>query len=614
MNDLSKEFRRVTKDRPCPVCGRGDWCRVSADGAIECHRPESGDVPGFRRLTIERTGGDTTRSGFALYRPADDPIFSQKTHTRPVVTRNGTARTVSTSSDVQRPTSESKAKSAAFKSVADYEKSLGDRCGGGWIYHGADGLHAMGVVRINLPDGGKEFRPLHRVADGWCFGDPPKPLPLYRLPELATASEVIVCEGEKAADAAASIGLTATTSTHGSSAPGSSDWTPLSGRDVVVLPDNDKAGRNYGECVARILSGLHPPAQVRIVEIPGLPDKGDIVDWLDARECVEPDDLRRELRELIDATPYYTPKPDAAPATDSLPDDNNGPPWQTIGEIGILPAYRCGLQPISSGYEVIDEALRGGFRPECLYPVGARTGSAKSTLALNFARRVALAGHSVLFFKLEESVTEAVWRLHAAAAQVDFRRLLDGSVGASDAERGKLTDGWQLLRDLPIRLSDARDVTAICRITRQHAESGGRLVIVDQLSHIDVGPVANAYERATLASNTLRRLAVECRLPVVVVCQVNRPAAKGESRLSCHDLRDSGAIENDAAAVLLIDKATEPDNPWRTSEPVRTLEVLIAKNRYGPVTASDDDPIRLTWFPKFCRIEQPDRHAARGAA
>ena len=605
MIDPDPIFRPVTKDQPCPVCGKPDWCRVSAGGRIECHRPTTGDVPGFRRLTIERTGGNTTRSGFAMYRPCDDPIF-QKTSTRPVVARNGTARTVSTSETKERPTSESNAKSAAFPSVADYIATLGDRCGGGHIYHGADGLPAMAVVRINHPDGGKEFRPLHPAPGGWAFGDPAKPLPLYRLPELATASEVIVCEGEKAADAAASISMTATTSSHGASAPGSTDWHPLAGRDVVILPDADAPGRQYAECVARILSGLNPPAKCRIVALPGLPDGGDIVEWLEARECVEPADLLRELRELIDTTPHYTPTPDAAPPTDSLPADL-GPPWITIAEIGERPAYRCGLQPITTGYECLDVALRGGFRPECQYPLAGRTGSAKTTFALNIGRRVALAGYAVLIFKLEESPTEAVWRMHAATAQVPFTRLLDGPAGATDSEREKLGDAWQLLRGLPIRMSDARDLSTICRITRQHAESGGRLVIVDQLSHIDVGDVSSAYERATLASNTLRRMSVECRLPVVVVCQVNRPAAKNEARLSCHDLRDSGAIENDAAGVILIDRATEPTNQWRSAEPIRELQVLIGKNRYGACTGPDDDPIRLTWHPRCCRIEEPER-------
>ena len=62
---------------------------------------------------------------------------------------------------------------------------------------------------------------------------------------------------------------------------------------------------------------------------------------------------------------------------------------------------------------------------------------------------------------------------------------------------------------------------------------------------------------------------------------LNRVAAKNEAWLSCHDLRDSGAIGNDAEAVILIDRTTEPDNARRASEPVRTLEILIGKNRYG---------------------------------
>lgn len=602
MNDLDTTFREVTKDRPCEICGRPDWCRRYDDGRIECHRPPGGDVPGYRRLKIERTGGYETQSKFSLYRRCDDPIFSQKTHRRPVVPRNGTARTVSTS-DAQKPaTNEAKPKSAAFESVADYEKSLGDKCGGGWIYHGADGLPALAVVRINKPEGGKEFRPLYPVPGGWAFGDPPGKLPLYRLPELATAGQVIVVEGERCADAAASIGLTATTSSHGSSAPGKTDWTPLAGHDVAILVDNDQAGRNYGESVARILTGLTPPAHVRVVDIPGLPDGGDIVEWLDARECVEPADLRRELRELIDATPYYTPT-DNAPATDSLPDDP-GPPWVGIAEIGDRPAYKTGLIPVSTGSHTLDEALGGGLRPETMTVLAGRTGFAKSTTAANIVRWAALAGHSVLYFALEESIVEKGWRIHSAASRVAFRTLLNGSTSATQAEKEALADGWQLIRTLPIRFSDCRNLDSICRTAKAHAEQGGKLIVIDQLSMIHVEGADVGYQRATIASNRLRVLAVETHLPILLVAQVGREASKSRDRLTANSLRDSGELENDSACVLMIDKVREIESQWRASEPVRDLEIIVAKNRYGPTTHADD-PLILRWYPRICRIEEP---------
>jgi KaiC/GvpD/RAD55 family RecA-like ATPase len=419
---------------------------------------------------------------------------------------------------------------------------------------------------------------------------------------LATANLVVVVEGEKCAEAACSIGFTATTSAHGANSLGKTDWTPLAGRDVLILPDNDDAGRHYAQHVARILTGLHPPARVKIVELPGLCEHGDIVDFIEARECRDSDDICREIEALAAATPWYVPANDAPP-TDSLPADE-GPPWLTIAEIGAQPTYRDGLVPITTGYECLDDALRGGFRPECVYVVAGRTGNAKSTLPLNVTRRVALVGESVLHFKLEESPREAVYRLHAAAAQVDLRLLLDGASRVTGSDRRKLLDGWSLICTLPVRVSACRTLPGIHRIAREHAEQGGKLIVVDQLSMVQVDGADVGYQQATAVSNALRRLAVELRVPVVLVCQVNRAAAKNEGHLSLHDLRDSGAIENDATAVVLIDKVREPEHAWRAAELIRHLDIIIGKNRYGP--ASDPErPLTLTWFPRCCRIEEP---------
>ncbi len=108
-------------------------------------------------------------------------------------------------------------------------------------------------------------------------------------------------EGEKAADAARSIGLVATTSAHGSASPEQTDWSDLAGKEVVLLPDNDPPGRKYADEVASILAKLTPAPQVKIVELPGLPEKGDIVEWIAAQgDAIEPAELRRQLESLAD--------------------------------------------------------------------------------------------------------------------------------------------------------------------------------------------------------------------------------------------------------------------------------------------------------------------------
>ena len=294
-----------------------------------------------------------------------------------------------------------------------------------------------------------------------------------------------------------------------------------------------------------------------------------------------------------------------ATVTDSLP-AAPGPGWVTLAEIGQQETYNRGLTTITTGYAVLDRVLGGGFRPQSVYPVAGRTGSAKSTFALNVARRIALAGHSVLFFKCEESVLEAVYRLHAGASQVRLRVLLDGAENAGQGDQQRLTDGWGIIRELPIRFSDCRGIDAIERISGAHVQAGGEIIIIDQLSMVEVPDTGIGYERATAVSNRLRLLARDLSVPIVLVCQVNRPASKDKGHLSCHDLRDSGAIENDAAAVLLIDSVRATDGPqYAGCDPMLYLQIIVGKNRYGPCT-DPEKPLELLWHPTICRIEDTD--------
>ena len=202
---------------------------------------------------------------------------------------------------------------APAAAVRDYERKLGPHAAQ-WEYHNAAGKLVGVIVRWNTPDG-KEIRPISRRENGigWIMGGMPEPRPLYGLPTLAGAQCVYVVEGERCVDAARGIGLIATTSPHGAKSGDKADWQPLAGKDVPILIDNDAAGRNYGDTVATILAKLDPPATPRIVELPGLPPGGDIVDWIAAHgDAAEPDSMKAEIEAIIAAAPEWT-----APAADS---------------------------------------------------------------------------------------------------------------------------------------------------------------------------------------------------------------------------------------------------------------------------------------------------------
>jgi hypothetical protein len=199
----------------------------------------------------------------------------------------------------------------ADAALADLERRLGPRSAL-WTYHDAVGNPVGLVVRWDGPKG-KDIRPVSRHPDGWRIGALPDPRPLYRLPELAKADRVLVCEGEKAADAARSLGFTATTSAGGSQAAGKADWSPLAGKVVWILPDNDRPGRKYADAVAGILATLAPAPVVKMVELPGLGEGGDVVDWIDAHgDAAEPESMRAELETIAAAA-----DPETAPADDT---------------------------------------------------------------------------------------------------------------------------------------------------------------------------------------------------------------------------------------------------------------------------------------------------------
>ncbi|WP_437228001.1 DUF3987 domain-containing protein [Planctomicrobium sp. SH661] len=191
-----------------------------------------------------------------------------------------------------------------------------------WRYYNTFGDVVGAVVRWNQPDGTKEIRPIAKRPDGeWVIGAMESPRPLYELPTLFDANQVFLCEGEKAADAARSLGLIATCSAGGCGAAIKTDWCPLAGKDVVILPDNDEAGEQYAADVVRLLSSLTPAPTVKVVRLPNLPRKGDMYDWVAARGT------REELVRLVNAAepikrePAEKEGPDPWPLWEPFPTD-----------------------------------------------------------------------------------------------------------------------------------------------------------------------------------------------------------------------------------------------------------------------------------------------------
>ena len=169
-----------------------------------------------------------------------------------------------------------------------------------WAYRDEEGHETFRVYRFDPPGESKQFRPVHATAKGWVTGDPPNPLPLYNLPKLPAAEVVYVAEGEKCADLLIQLGLVATTSAHGANSARKSDWSPLAGKSVIILPDCDEPGERYADDVLELLSELEPRPTARVLRLPGLSGGGDVDDWLKdgVPESWSDVDARAELERL----------------------------------------------------------------------------------------------------------------------------------------------------------------------------------------------------------------------------------------------------------------------------------------------------------------------------
>ncbi|MCH7839684.1 MAG: DUF3987 domain-containing protein [Planctomycetes bacterium] len=173
------------------------------------------------------------------------------------------------------------------------------------------------VARFDFEDGrDKGFRPIHKAGSGWVIGDPPGLLPLFCIDKVSECVTVYVVEGERCAHAGWNINLPTVTSAHGSHSPHRSDWSPLAGKSVVILSDNDNPGRRYAETVAGILHELG--CSVKTVVLPELPDGGDIVDWADKNNGKSPAELRALIEQLAVDAPEWKP-PVAAETSDTKP-------------------------------------------------------------------------------------------------------------------------------------------------------------------------------------------------------------------------------------------------------------------------------------------------------
>ncbi|MDI9370199.1 MAG: replicative DNA helicase [Synergistaceae bacterium] len=260
----------------------------------------------------------------------------------------------------------------------------------------------------------------------------------------------------------------------------------------------------------------------------------------------------------------------------------------------------------NSGFLDLDR-LTGGFQPGSLNIVAARPSMGKTALAVNIAQFGGQgAGRPVLIFSLEMGAEQLVQRMLGAEARINIHDLRIGSFPRSSWEA--LADAAGRLAESPIYIDDSSMLSTLefrarCRRFKSRYENLG-LILVDYLQLMNSSrKIENKQQEVAEISRTLKGVARELNTPVIALSQLSRAVEqRTEKRPQLSDLRDSGAIEQDADTVMLLYRpgyydATVPGE----DEDIRAF-VSLSKNRNGPT-----GEVSLLFFKEYTRFVNQDR-------
>jgi replicative DNA helicase len=260
-----------------------------------------------------------------------------------------------------------------------------------------------------------------------------------------------------------------------------------------------------------------------------------------------------------------------------------------------------GVSGVATGFEGIDK-LTGGFQRANLIVLAARPGVGKPSLALNIAQNVAVQGESpVAIFSLEMSAQELGERMMCSSARVSSHKLRTG--GLSGDDYAKLVQAAGELEKADLYIDDSAGLNMFelrAKARRLKTRAPLALLFVDYLQLMAGDSRAeNRQQEVANISRSLKQLARELEVPIIAVSQLNRsPEARADREPQLADLRESGAIEQDADMVMFIYE--DPSDP--SSKGV--VKLKIAKNRNGPT-----DTIRLGFvrdYTKFRTLTRDD--------
>ena len=269
-----------------------------------------------------------------------------------------------------------------------------------------------------------------------------------------------------------------------------------------------------------------------------------------------------------------------------------------------------GLTGIGTGFVDLDKMTSGLHEGEMIV-LAARPSMGKTSLAMNIAEHVVIHENlPVAVFSLEMTSESLVMRMLCSLARVNGRAIRDGFL--SEADMRKLTGAASKLAKAPLHIDDTPGLSILqlrARARRMWQQHGIRMIVIDylQLLHSTAKKAQdNRQQEIADISNGVKALAKELKCPVIVLSQLNRELEKDKNRKPrLSDLRESGAIEQDADVVALLYKPStdeEEDAPSVPQGEVVQVNLLIAKQRNGP---TGDVP--LSFLKGFTRFESASK-------
>jgi replicative DNA helicase len=279
--------------------------------------------------------------------------------------------------------------------------------------------------------------------------------------------------------------------------------------------------------------------------------------------------------------------------------------WPTMERIESLQHGGKTVTGVASGFSDLDE-LTSGFQPADLVIVAARPSMGKTAFTLNIAQHAAIEHQTpVAFFSLEMSKESLVQRMLTAEARIDAQRLRKGMLRDDDFPR--LARAAGILSSAPVWIDDTPGITLLemrSKARRLKADSGIGLVVVDYLQLMS-GPSASEsrQQEVSMISRGLKALAKELNVPVIALSQLSRAPEQrtgDHKRPQLSDLRESGAIEQDADLIMFLYRQEMYDGP--VDKDGNSLEgkaeVIVGKQRNGPTGI-----VNLHFHKQYTRFE-----------